>query len=152
MDATNEEAIATLNDLIECSKDGEYGFRASAQHVESDTLRQTLARHAEECQVAADELRNLLVQCDGKPPDRGSALGAVHRGWVAVKGTLAGYTDLAVLKEVERGEDRALATYGKAIKKDLPPFVQAVVQRQYEGVKRNHDEIRALCEQAEAVR
>jgi uncharacterized protein (TIGR02284 family) len=152
MDATNEEAIATLNDLIECSKDGEYGFRASAQHVESDTLRQTLTRRAEECQAAADELHSLLVQCDGKPPTRGSALGAVHRGWMAVKGTLAGSSDLAVLKEVERGEDRALATYNKAIKKDLPPFVHTVVHRQYEGVKRNHDEIRTLCEQAGAVR
>jgi uncharacterized protein (TIGR02284 family) len=152
MDANNEEAIATLNDLIECSKDGEYGFRASAQHVESDTLRQTLARRADECQAAADELRNLLVQCGGTPPDRGSALGAVHRGWVAVKGTLAGYSDLAVLMEVERGEDRALATYSKAIKKDLPPFLHTVVQRQFEGVKRNHDEIRTLREQARAVR
>jgi uncharacterized protein (TIGR02284 family) len=151
MDAKNEEALATLNDLIECSKDGEYGFRASAQHVESDTLRQTLARRAEECRAAADELRDLLLQCDGKPLDRGSALGAVHRGWVAVKGTLAGYSDLAVLEEVERGEGSALATYSKAVRKDLPPFVQTVVQRQYEGVKRHHDEIRSLREQAEAV-
>jgi uncharacterized protein (TIGR02284 family) len=57
---------------------------------------------------------------------------------------LTGNSDQAALDECERGEDAALERYRDAIKEDLPSDVAAIVQRQYEGVKRNHDQIRAL--------
>ena len=38
----------------------------------------------------------------------------------------------------------AKAAYGDALKEALPADIQAVVQRQYEGVVRNHDQIRDL--------
>ena len=70
--------------------------------------------------------------------------GAMHRGWVSVKGTLGGYSDQAMLDECERGEDAALARYRKALKQNLPPEIKAVVERQAQGVQRNHDQIKAL--------
>jgi uncharacterized protein (TIGR02284 family) len=68
-----------------------------------------------------------------------------------VKGTLAGYSDKAMLEECERGEDAALARYRDALKEDLPPTCRTVVERQYEGVKRNHDQIRTLRDRARAA-
>jgi uncharacterized protein (TIGR02284 family) len=52
-----------------------------------------------------------------------------------------------VLAECERGEDVAKSAYEAALKEDLPPDVKAIVRRQYEGVKANHDRIRDLRNQ-----
>ena len=99
------ELIDVLNDLIETCKDGEYGFRASAEQVKSRALRANLLTRSSECATAADQLRAHVLQLGGKPEDGGSAAGAVHRGWVAVKAKLSTYDDLAVLEECERGEN-----------------------------------------------
>lgn len=142
------DVVDTLNDLIETCKDGEYGFRTSAEYMRSADTRQQFERRAEECRMAAAELQSLVVQIGGTAEDSGTVAGAAHRGWVAVKGTLAGYTDKAILEETERGEDTALERYRAALDKNLPPQVQAVVQRQYEGVKRNHAQVRTLRDQS----
>ncbi|HEY9110092.1 MAG TPA: PA2169 family four-helix-bundle protein [Roseateles sp.] len=147
---SNDDIIDTLNDLIETSKDGEYGFRTSAEYLQDPTLKQTFMARAEECRQAAAELQQIVLRFGGKAEDSGSAAGALHRGWVAVKGTLAGYTDKAILEETERGEDTALASYRKALDESLPPDVRVVVERQYEGVKRNHLQIRTLRDAARA--
>jgi len=147
---SNDDIIDTLNDLIETSKDGEYGFRTSAEYLQDATLKQSFMARAEECRQAAAELQQLVLRFGGKAEDSGTAAGALHRGWVAVKGTLAGYTDKAILEETERGEDTALASYRKALDESLPPDVRLVVERQYEGVKRNHLQIRTLRDAARA--
>lgn len=148
---SNDDIIDTLNDLIETSKDGEYGFRTSAEYLQDATLKQSFTARAEECRQAAAELQQLVLRFGGKAEDSGTAAGALHRGWVAVKGTLAGYTDKAILEETERGEDSALASYRKALDEVLPPDVRVVVERQYEGVKRNHLQIRTLRDAARAA-
>lgn len=140
----NKEVISTLNDLIETSKDGEYGFRSCAEHADSTELVAQLTRRADECAQGARELQEQVVQLGGEPDTHGSASGALHRGWVAVRGTLSSYDDLAVLKECERGEDVAVARYRAAVAKPLPEPVRSLVERQYQGVQRNHDQIRAL--------
>jgi len=143
-----DDTIETINDLIETCKDGEYGFRACAEYMRNADTKQLFMRHAEECRAAAAELQSLVVQCGGEAADSGSVAGAAHRGWVAVKGTLAGYTDTAILEETERGEDTALERYRSALEKGLPPQVQAVVDRQYQGAKRNHAQVRTLRDQS----
>ena len=73
------------------------------------------------------------------------------RGWVSVVGTLTGHSDKAMLDECGRGEDAALARYRDALKQALPADVESVVRSQYEGVKRNHDQIRTLRDQVRAA-
>jgi uncharacterized protein (TIGR02284 family) len=68
----------------------------------------------------------------------------MHRGWVAVKATLSTYDDKAVLEEAERGEDNAMARYRKALKQPLPVGVKLIVERQMQGVQRNHDQVKML--------
>ncbi|HEX5678951.1 MAG TPA: PA2169 family four-helix-bundle protein [Alcanivorax sp.] len=53
-------------------------------------------------------------------------------------------TDEKVLNECERGEDVAKHNYQKALEQDLPETVRAVVEKQYQGVKENHDKVKAL--------
>lgn len=147
----DKHTISTLNNLIETCKDGEYGFQASAEHAKDPRVQQLFQARARDCRDAAAELQALVVQHGGKPEDSGTASGAVHRGWVAVKGTLSGYTDLAMLEETERGEDTALARYRSALKEELPAGVASIVEAQLLGVKRNHDQIKALRDQFKAA-
>ena len=144
----NNDAIDTLNDLIETCRDGEYGFYASAEHASASNLKALFLERAQQCSDAAAELRGHVLRLGGEPEDGGTTGGALHRGWVAVRGTLSGYSDHAILDQCERGEDSALAAYRKALKQNLPASIRSLVQRQMDGAQRNHDQIKALRDQA----
>jgi uncharacterized protein (TIGR02284 family) len=147
---SNDDVVDVLNDLIENSHDGEYGFRTCAEEVESSHLKQVFSERAVNCGMAANELAQLVRQYGGTPADGGTASGAMHRGWVHVKGTVGANSEVSILDECERGEDAALARYRKALKQSLPADVRAVVERQAQGAQRNHDQIKALRDQARA--
>jgi len=146
-----QDTVSEIEKLIETCKDGEYGFRTCAEHVKSTDLKDVFLRRADDCQRGASELQQIVVQLGGKADTGSTVTGALHRGWVSVVGVLSGKSDGAILDECERGEDAALARYRDALKANLPSDVMAVVQRQYEGVKRNHDQIRTLRNQVHAV-
>ena len=135
--------VSVLNDLIETSKDGEKGFRAAAEDTKDSELQSVFLRRAQDCATSAVDLQQLVAKYGGKPEMAGSVGGAVHRGWMNLKAAASGRTDLAILEECERGEDVAKARYRKALE-DAPDDVRMVVQRQYDGVVRNHDQIRDL--------
>ena len=140
----NDEAADVLNHLLETSRDGEYGFRTSAEHAESAEVKSLLSRRAAECATASAELEQAVRQHEGEPADGGTAVGAMHRGWVAVKTAFASMNDKAVLEECERGEDAAVAAYRKALKKALPASVRPLIERQAAGAQRNHDQVRDM--------
>jgi uncharacterized protein (TIGR02284 family) len=96
------------------------------------------------------DLRQLITRLGGNPQEHGSIAGALHRGWVTLKASATKRTDLSILEECERGEDVAKARYRKALEENLPEDVRSIVQRQYDGVQRNHDQIRDLRDQYRA--
>ena len=134
-----------LNNLIETSKDGEQGFLTSADNAKDPELKALFRRRAEDCARGASELQALVAGMGEEPESSGSVAGALHRGWVNIKASVTAEDDLAILEEVERGEDVAKASYRKALDSgDLSPDARAIVQKQYDGVLRNHDQVRAL--------
>lgn len=144
----NKDVVDTLNDLLEICHDGEYGFRECAAHTQASGLKITMAQRGEECRLAGLDLMTLVKQMGGKCDEGGTAMGAVHRGWVAAKGKLTGYSDLDMLIECERAEDVALAHYRKALNHNLPEAAHALVKQQASGAQRNHDQIKALRDAA----
>lgn len=140
----SDKVISVLNDLVETTKDGELGFRAAAEDTVNTELRATFLRRAEDCAAGAAELQQLITRLGGEPEKSGSLAGAMHRGWINLKASVSGRPDIAILEECERGEDVAKARYRKALDDGLPEDILTVVQRQYEGVVRNHDQIRNL--------
>lgn len=142
-----DDVLDVLNNLIECCRDGEYGFRECAEQAQRQDLKTLFNLRAQDCSRGAQELQELVRDCGGTPEDSGSMLGSVHRGWVSMKASLSTYDDKAVLEEAERGEDNALARYRKALQKNLPQQVRDVVQRQCDGVQRNHDQVKMLRDQ-----
>jgi uncharacterized protein (TIGR02284 family) len=140
----NQNVIATLNDLLETSRDGEQGFRTCAEGVQSPNLKALLEAAARHCAEGAAELEAKVRSLGGEPAQGGSISGSMHRVWTNIKSTISGMNEHAVLAECERGEDAAKAAYEQALKQNLPADVRALVERQYQGVKANHDRVRNL--------
>ncbi len=150
-DGDRGDVADVLKDLVECCKDGEYGFRECAEQAKRADLKSTFLQRADDCRRGAQELNDCLLRLGKKAEDSGSAMGAMHRGWVSIKSKLTTYDDKAVLEEAERGEDNAKARYLKALQKNLPADVRQVVERQYQGVQRNHDQVKMLRDQFRAA-
>jgi len=147
----NDDVVDVLDDLLESCRDGEYGFRTSAEHADSPELKGIFLRHSSECAAAATELEREIRNHGGEPSSGGTVSGALHRGWVSVKAAMTSRDDKAVLEECERGEDAAVARYRKALKASLPASVRAIVERQAQGAQRNHDEVRDLRDRYRAA-
>ncbi|MNQ86427.1 hypothetical protein D3C85_1016200 [compost metagenome] len=139
-----KEIIRVLNNLIETSKDGEAGFKVCADDVKRPDLKNLFIERSRECGSAASELQRAVLELGGKPEDSTSVSGDLHRRWVDLKSLVTGKDEEAILNECERGEDVAKKHYAEALHHQLPTDVRAMVQRQYEGVLRNHDQIKAL--------
>lgn len=152
----NKDVISVLNNLIEYSKDGEKGFRTSAEDAKNPELKAFFTQRAGECSTAASELQQQVRTLGGDPETSTSLSGDMHRAWVNLKTSLTSNDDKAVLEEVERGEDHALKAYKDALEKlakhNVPVGgeVYALVERQYHGVQRNHDQVKVLRDAARA--
>ena len=147
----SQDTIDVLNTLIETCNDGERGFRDVAEHTTNPELRALFADRANECRQACADLRAQVVQLGGEPETGGSASGALHRGWTSLVGSVSGWSDKQLLEACERGEDSAMTRYRDALDEALPDNIRMLVERQYEGVKRNHAQVRALRDQARAA-
>ncbi|MEO6565929.1 MAG: PA2169 family four-helix-bundle protein [Casimicrobiaceae bacterium] len=140
-----DKITSILNGLIETSKDGEKGFRSAAEHTKSTELKGVFLKRAEDCAKGAAELQRIVTNRGEEPEQGGSIAGALHRGWINLKTAVTSDDELAILEECERGEDVAKAAYRDALDKgNLPAEIRTVVQRQNEGVQKNHDQIRDL--------
>ncbi|MGY4490446.1 PA2169 family four-helix-bundle protein [Pseudomonas sp. TE3610] len=144
MSNPNKEVISVLNDLIQTSKDGQEGFKTCAEDIKNAELKALFVKRSQECAAAAVELQAEVHALGGEPEDSTSVAGDLHRRWVDVKSVFTGKDEEAVLNEAERGEDHAIKAYKEALAKPLPANVYAIVERQFHGVQRNHDQVKAL--------
>ena len=148
----NNDVISTLNDLIETCKDGEQGFRTCAEDIKDAQMKSFFTTRAQSCAEAAAELQQEVRSLGGNPETSSSIAGALHRRWVDIKGLVTGKDDEAILNECERGEDVAKRSYETALGKSLPANIKTIVERQYNGVLKNHDQVKALRNQVRAAK
>ncbi len=137
------DAIETLNDLIETCRNGERGFRAAAERVDNPAVRSLFTDYSSERQRFASELQEEVRRLGGNPKQGDTIAGELHRTWMEVKDDLGG-SDATIISEAERGEDVAVSTYRKALDHDLPVSSRHIVERQYEEVRQAHDRVREL--------
>lgn len=146
---SNNDSIATLNDLIEISIDGEKGFLQAAEDVTDPMLKTFFTHRAQQVKTSVIELQILVRDLGGKAEESASVGGYLHRRWINLISAIANNESVAVLNEVERGEEVALNAYKKAASKDLPPAVRLVVMRQLEGAQKNYDQVKQLRNHAD---
>lgn len=140
-----DERVTT--DLIETLEDGREGFSRGADKL-ADTNRADLAatfrEFAAQRAAFAQELRDLAAEYGDRIVEDGSMLGALHRGWMAIKDAVAGDDPDGVLDAAEQGEDHAVSEYEDAMKADISAHLRQVVERQFQSVRAAHDQVRAL--------
>jgi len=145
MNSTITDTINTLNDLIEILKDGQHGFKTSAEDVKAPELARVFERYATQRAEFAAELQARVVALGAKVEKHGSVTGSVHRGWINLKAALSTNEPHAVLAEAERGEDAAVAAYREALEEaDLDQSTRDLISRQSVQVKAAHDNVKQL--------
>ena len=142
---------SALNQLIQICKDGESGFRTSAEAVGDGNLGRLFQSYSLQRSELAAELQVEVRRLAQDPVDAGHATAAAHRAWMDLKGKMTGTDDAAVIAEAERGEDLAVKAYEEVLQRDLPSDIRTVVERQLVEIRQAHDHIRSL-EQAHARR
>ena len=148
---TNDNVITLLNDLIETCKDGQDGFKTSAENVERSDLKTLFYDLSQQRAKFAGELQTLVRELGGDPETAGSVSATLHRGWINIKSVVTGNDDSAILNEAERGEDAAKKAYNNALAESLPANVQTVVQNQANEVNAAHDRVRDARDNANAA-
>lgn len=144
MATQHQQAISTLNGLIETSKDGVNGFRSAAAAVKNPEAQQLFTSRASIIEHAAAELQAEVRRLGGEPETSGSAAATVHRGWLNLKAAITGKDEAAVITECLRGEELAVKRYEDALDAELPEETRAIVERQHRGTVSNLEKVRAL--------
>ena len=150
-----DEALKCLQSLMEISRDANEGFAHSATLSANPGLKMLLDQYAMERATMVEELRQLQVQ-HGKSgmDDTGSATGNLHRAWINLRSAVSSHHDLAILEEVERGEDAAVAAYREALEPrdiPLPRSITAVLEHHLQKIQAAHDELRQRRDAARAA-
>ena len=134
-------------DLIQTLEDGTRGFASAADRLDGDDRADLAGRFrsmsTERGEFAA-ELNTLAVAYGDDIDESGSMAAAAHRGWMAVKDTLAGSDPDGVIDAAEQGEKHAVSEFRKALDQDISPDLRVVVERQFASVQAAHDEVGRL--------
>ena len=137
----------TTKDLIQTLEDGANGFSSAADKLESDGRSDLAVRFrafSAERSTLGDELQVLAATYGDEIERSGSIAAAVHRGWMAVKDTIAGSDPDGVLDAALQGEDHAVSEFQKALDSDISPELRVVVARQSASVQAVRDQVDKL--------
>ena len=146
-DTFKSTPTSTLKHLIQTLHDGQEGFKQSSENVKDSQLKETFSKYSLQRSKFAGILESELLTLGEEDPQKegGSVAGALHRGWIDLKGALTKKNDHAVLEEAERGEDVAVKAYKNALEqKDLPAPLRDLISSQASEVKAAHDTVKSL--------
>ncbi|MDB6071688.1 MAG: hypothetical protein JWL81_2859 [Verrucomicrobiales bacterium] len=143
---TQQDVLATLDNLIEITRDGQEGFTQSAEHAKDGELKALFRKFATERAAMVTELQNLQRQHGATDIENdGTVTGTLHRAWINLRSVVTTHDDQAILEEAERGEDAAVAAHRDALQNSVPPLprsVTSVLERHLASVQAAHDEVR----------
>ncbi|QEG24852.1 PA2169 family four-helix-bundle protein [Mariniblastus fucicola] len=146
----DESTVSGIQKLIRYNIDSANGFREAAEDIETDSIASLFRDLAVERKDLAAELQT-HVQFNGENPvDSGSAMAAVHRAWINVRGMLNGGAAHPILCEAEKGEDYIKAAYEDVLKDTAGSAMNDVLTQQYAKVKAGHDRVRDLRDTVKA--
>jgi uncharacterized protein (TIGR02284 family) len=141
---SNDDTVGVLNTLIETCRDGQEGFKDAAEAVKDSELKTVFYEFSQQRAQFSAVLQELVRELGGDPENSGSTAGALHRGWIELKGAITGGSDEAILNECERGEDSAKENYKQALESNLPANIADVVRQQSQAVQAAHNRVRDL--------
>lgn len=143
--ASPDYDIRTLNDLIAATLDSADGYAEAAK--DSSRYAETFAARGFERRSAATVLQEQVATLGGTSPDEGTMLAAAHRLFVNLRHALGG-GEVAVVDEVERGEDHIKAKFDDAMQdSDISSATRAVICQVAGSISAGHEAMRTLKHQ-----
>jgi len=142
--AVPEETIKALNRLVQRCIDTRENYEQAADTVETDRFKKLFTEFSEQRNQFATQLSNLILQYNGKPEEFGTDTGSMRRGWENIRAVLSPATEESVLDTLEADEDKTKAVYKEVLDTPLPDKARQIAERQYQELRRVHDEIRDL--------
>jgi uncharacterized protein (TIGR02284 family) len=133
------EALETLTRVV---ADSIQGCREAAEHARGDHFRQKLERLADDRDRVHGELQSALSRRGGPDEPGQSTLGQIHQAWLDLKAKLGGDDDLAVMAEVERGEDYLKEKFETVMSREtMDEDIRDILERAYHQVCDGRDRI-----------
>jgi len=146
VEGTDPAALQAISAYLHDSHRGyDQGRRLTADRF----LRIEFTELAEKREKMAQDVDALLRQRSATPQKGGSALGAMHRVYLDVRGSLFGQGRRRVLREVVRGEAALEAAYDDALASHLPTEARQLLQRQHRQVRATRDRYAAMLDDEE---
>jgi len=145
MNDMNDKQKKTVEKLIEVLKDGQEGFKITAEKIDDSSIKAQFLDFSEQRAKFVVQLAPYLSSADMSTSVGGAAVkaaGVIHRGWIDVKSALGG-GDSAILNEAERGEDYAVKAYQDAMEEPLPQELSSLIKEQFLLVKSTHDKVKS---------
>ena len=147
----NQDQITTLNTLTATLIDSVTGYEDAASNSDAGRFQSLFRERASERSRVVEELRAEVRRLGGDPEDDGSFLGKSHQRFLDLKAAITGRDEQAIINEVERGEDYLKEKFETALNSDaLTGETRAVVERAYQSVRSEHDQISQLKHGMEA--
>jgi len=137
----------TLTSLYKIVEAGEKGYAVVASNVKNRALKILFQSYSQQRRRFKDEIFEEIKRLGGETRPKSSILGMIHRGRIDIFATLTigdENVEKVLLKEVRLGERVALNTYERTLKQDLPPVTHALVEQQFQEVRKVVDQIRLL--------
>ncbi|MEQ1896480.1 MAG: PA2169 family four-helix-bundle protein [Vicinamibacterales bacterium] len=128
-----------LNRLIEMCRDEELTLRYVADHVKAPEARAFILDLASRRSQFAADLAPHAQRLGGPGATDGTTRGTLHRRWMAIRHTLTGFNDSAMVNEVIEREDEAAAAYDEALSEMLPPTSRDLIEAQRAEIRLAHD-------------
>jgi uncharacterized protein (TIGR02284 family) len=143
-DFTTAGILADLYKIVEA---GEKGYAVASANVSNRALKILFSTYAKQRLRFKNEIFAEMQRLGGDVKPKSSILGVIHRGRIDIFAALtigAENIEKTVLKEVALGEGVALRAYQKTLKKDLPSETRALVENQYQEVRKMVDQIHLM--------
>ncbi|MEM7574233.1 MAG: PA2169 family four-helix-bundle protein [Bacteroidota bacterium] len=144
---TTQNQISALNDLLAKAYDAEKGYQQAADNCDSERLTFVFNTLAEQRRKFGHEIKDRIKLLGGLPEKGDSVASKVHRFWMDLRTTIAGNDDVAILAEVQRGEQNAIKYYDEALKVlSFDPSTSQIVERQRNTIEHTLNRMESLEE------
>ena len=143
----NKKTIEVLNSLITINNDRIEGYETAAKETDEQELKTLFAQFSSTSQKCKTELIAEVNKLGGTPAEGTLTSGKFFRVWMDVKAALTYKYRRAILNSCEYGEDKAQATYLKALENELKQLSaeqQTVIEAQLELLVEDYDKVKMM--------
>ena len=135
---STEDTIQQLNQLTETCKDGELGYRTAAESVHNTELIGVFSEYSKQRGEFVRALEKEVVRLGGRADESGTLGATLFRGWIHLKGALAGGGGGAIVAACESGEEVAVGAYEIVVNSNITGGARVLVEKQARQIGEAH--------------